>query len=720
MAPRPETGSSTRWTTVVLAAVLYAAVGLTTLLLARYTGLAAPFWPAAGIAFALVYQRGRLVAIGVAAGSFAVNAWTLASERYELDTILLTAGLIAAGAALQALAGAALVERRLGRHVGLIRAGQISWFLILAGPVACLVNSSVGVTAQLITGVISSSEALLGWMTWWAGDSIGVIVAAPIALMLMRDQDDVWHDRRWKVAAPSLVVTMVLLAAFVANRDLEERRVDQRERTIAAEAKADLVASLAIQDEALHGIAGLFEASESVTAAEFRAYTRTPLQRHESLHALSWNQYVPRSELASFEQAQRSQPGLGRYQVTERDAAGELAPVGRRPAYVPVTYIEPLATNRAALGFDILSNPDRAVAIEAAIVTAQMRSTAPIDLVQESGKQKGMLTLLPIYDQNLVPFTVGERRKEIAGFAVGVYRLGDLVSQTYASTSWAGVDIVLRDITAEAEPVQVGEHRAPLGDRPGDPRAEVFDVNGRTWQLVATAGTQRLEDVRTTNIPGLLLAGVLIIGLLEAFLLLVTGLERQARRDAETSSYAAEHDPLTDLYNRRGFRRALRSMHERAAHEGAVHFLMFLDLDGFKAVNDLGGHDAGDALLQLIAGEMQRGVRRRDVVARLGGDEFGIILDDCGVERGLAIARQIVTAVSDLSVRAGDADLSVRVSVGAVPVVGPNPPPPDELVSLADEACYAAKRAGGGVMLAASPNPQADRTQDARSGAPES
>jgi Amt family ammonium transporter len=131
---------------------------------------------------------------------------------------------------------------------------------------------------------------------------------------------------------------------------------------------------------------------------------------------------------------------------------------------------------------------------------------------------------------------------------------------------------------------------------------------------------------------------------------------------------------------------------------------MYIDLDGFKAVNDRGGHDAGDALLQLVAAAMQRQVRKRDVVARVGGDEFAVILHDCGVERGLALARQMVAAVQDVSVRVDEHDVSVSASIGAVPIVGPEPPHADELVTLADRACYAAKQSGGGVMLEAAPS----------------
>jgi diguanylate cyclase (GGDEF)-like protein len=699
---RPAAQTATGPVVVLLAGALYGAAGLVTLGLAAYTGLAAPLWPAAGIAFALVYQRGRSVALGVLAGSFVVNATTLSGSEFGTPEILLTAGLIGIGAALQALLGAALVTRRLGTHVSLSHAGQISLFLVLAGPVACLVNSTMGVAAQLLTGVIEPGEALVGWATWWAGDSMGVMVFAPLTLMLLPGQQDVWQGRRWKVAAPSVAVTLILLVGFVSNRDLESRRVDLREQQIAAAAAADLQSAVEVHAEVLRGIGGLFDASDYVDPAEFRAFTRTALERHPSMEAVSWDAYVPRSELASFLAAQRAQPGLETYSITEKDANGDIRPAGDRRTYVPVVYIEPFESNRAALGFDLLSNPQRGSTVREAIATGQLTATPPLELVQDDGTQQGMLLLLPSFGVP-APATAQERRARIVGFSVGVYRLEDLVSETFAGPTWEGSQVVLRDVTDAAAPVEIGRHDADLRAGAGDPRTVTFDVFSRSWQLEVTTATEVFDDVRTSYIPLLLLGAVLVVGLLEVFLLLVTGLERQARREAESSTYEAEHDPLTELHNRRGFRRALHLARERTVEEGQEHFLMYIDLDGFKAVNDRGGHDAGDALLQLVAAAMQRQVRRRDVVARIGGDEFAVILHDCGVERGLVLARQLLDAIDEVSVRSGEHDLSVTASIGAVPITGPEPPHADELVTMADRACYAAKQAGGGVLLEAAP-----------------
>ena len=288
---------------------------------------------------------------------------------------------------------------------------------------------------------------------------------------------------------------------------------------------------------------------------------------------------------------------------------------------------------------------------------------------------------------------------------MGVYRLGDMVTDTFTDEEWNGVDVQLFDVTDET--VEIGHRLADGSLAEGEhenpdatPTSRTFDVNGRQWRVDVRPTAEVLGGAASGNEPLLLFGAMLIIGLLQAFLLVVTGMERQARRRADAASFQAEHDPLTGLLNRRGFDHAFHAALERTEAEGSSHVLLYLDLDGFKPVNDRGGHDAGDALLQQVAAAMTRSVRSRDVVARLGGDEFGVLLNDCGVDRGMTIAQSLNDAIGRVSVWANDQDLSVGVSIGVVPITAPLRVDAGEIVRRADLACYDAKASGGGVSLA--------------------
>ncbi|SEF82253.1 ammonium transporter [Marinobacterium lutimaris] len=158
-------------------------------------------------------------------------------------------------------------------------------------------------------------------------------------------------------------------------------------------------------------------------------------------------------------------------------------------------------------------------------------------------------------------------------------------------------------------------------------------------------------------------------------------------------TFQAVHDALTGLINRREFERRLEQLIISARTDYGEHLICYLDLDQFKLVNDTCGHRAGDALLRQLSQELKPLLRQNDTFARLGGDEFGILLADCPVERGLEIAEQLRRTVKDFRFPWEGQVFSVGVSIGLVPF-GPDCASLDELLSLADAACYAAKDTG--------------------------
>lgn len=158
-------------------------------------------------------------------------------------------------------------------------------------------------------------------------------------------------------------------------------------------------------------------------------------------------------------------------------------------------------------------------------------------------------------------------------------------------------------------------------------------------------------------------------------------------------TFQAVHDALTGLVNRREFERRLEQLIISARTDKSSHLICYLDLDQFKLVNDTCGHRAGDALLRQLANEIKPMVRQNDTLSRLGGDEFGILLANCPVEQGRMIAEQLRQTVKDFRFSWENQIFSVGVSIGLVPF-GPDCPSLDELLSIADSACYAAKDLG--------------------------
>ncbi|MGA8953414.1 MAG: GGDEF domain-containing protein [Xanthobacteraceae bacterium] len=148
-------------------------------------------------------------------------------------------------------------------------------------------------------------------------------------------------------------------------------------------------------------------------------------------------------------------------------------------------------------------------------------------------------------------------------------------------------------------------------------------------------------------------------------------------------------DPLTDVLNRRGFERELKRSLAYVKRYGTSAALIYVDLDGFKPVNDRCGHAAGDAVLKAVAAALVRNVRASDVVARLGGDEFAVLLWNVDHAAAAAKATALEAAIYSTEARWGASTFVVGASAG-VTVLG-RLDTPAAVLARADAAMYGRK-----------------------------
>jgi diguanylate cyclase (GGDEF)-like protein len=182
------------------------------------------------------------------------------------------------------------------------------------------------------------------------------------------------------------------------------------------------------------------------------------------------------------------------------------------------------------------------------------------------------------------------------------------------------------------------------------------------------------------------------------------------RKEAERQLIAtARYDALTGLPNRAMFHEHLARALPRVERERTTLALMFFDLDGFKAVNDSHGHQAGDRVLQVVAERLLACMRAGDMVARLGGDEFIILVENCPSDHLPEVAEKVLQAVAvPIEVDAGKVRVSASLGLSSYPDCAIDA---EMLIHLADTAMYEAKRVGGGIYRASPPAPAGEAGQ---------
>ncbi|SFB82582.1 PAS domain S-box protein [Massilia yuzhufengensis] len=173
--------------------------------------------------------------------------------------------------------------------------------------------------------------------------------------------------------------------------------------------------------------------------------------------------------------------------------------------------------------------------------------------------------------------------------------------------------------------------------------------------------------------------------------------QEQAQRE-----YESRHDVLTGLLNRRALQESVPLAQARASRNGKTVGMLFIDLDGFKAVNDSQGHEAGDILLGVIAERLRAGVRKTDSVYRLAGDEFTVLLEDMAdtFDDAHTVAEKLIASISEPVELPGRA-VRVRASIGIALDAASQGRPAEELLKEADQYMYRAKKAGRGRVCSA-------------------
>jgi PAS domain S-box-containing protein len=527
-SPPPLAG----WQAFALTLAVYALLARLGLSIAIQPGNASPLFPAAGFALAaaLVWGRPVLWAIPLAA--------TVANLVVVAGPAPLTVGLVAVwlatgvGAALQAALGAWCLRRFVSQPLVLSEPSDLARFMLLLAPLVCCVSASIALAVLLGSGTIGTGDAAVTWGAWWVGDTLGVVIGAPVALAFIGRPRNDWAPRRWSVALPLVAVALIIgVGVREAQRADAElaRQTFQRE---ADNATSSLLIALQEPQRALEALRGVADVAPTLDRDGFRRSVSPWLIGADGLLALGYGERVARVDIAAFEARERA-AGRPDFRVLDRRNAG--IPQPDEDFVVAVRFIEPRAPNLRALGVNSRSVARARAAIDRAARTGRPAVTEAFELTQGG---TGVVLYQALYSGE--PQTVDERTRSLRAVVFATLRPSDLLS---ASARRINARLGMCLLDNEAVPAQrlLAGDGACLALGPEQPlHVHSIAFGGRQWDLrVFETSVQRDGVGRAWPFA---LIGLACTSLLGALLLTITG---RARRIA-----AAVDERTTELQQR--------------------------------------------------------------------------------------------------------------------------------------------------------------------------
>lgn len=355
-----------------------------------------------------------------------------------------------------------------------------------------------------------------------------------------------WHAVTAFVVGVGLIITV---GSFLLVKQWGQDRLQARFEATASVYQALFSARINLYISEIETIRRLFNSSNWINRDDFRSFVEPILVRFPDIQALELIPRVPNGRRLAHELAAHDD-GLKDYQIREKPAQGKMVKATRRDVYFPVFYVEPISGNEAVIGFDIASDAARLATLEEARDSGRSVATGRITLFQDTERENGFLIFVPIYRLGFGYLSIAERRENLEGFAIGVFRVGDTLEEVLYNLESDLVNILILDQSAPAENRFLYyrswdvSHKPPTGLTeiaavgPNIPQYTTdFEVAGRRWSMQVSASPKYLAKHSQWQSWAVLFTGLALTAALMAYLIVI---RRNAATEARTAKRTAE------------------------------------------------------------------------------------------------------------------------------------------------------------------------------------
>lgn len=497
-----------------------------------------PLWPPAGLAVAVVFIYGTRSLPGLWLGFVLLNLAFFWGHNHSLKSHeVLGSLMVASGSLLQVIVGCWASRKYLKYSLTWWKPDVFLKMLLICGPISCLIGATLGTYSFAVTGNLPWNMYASTWVTWWFGDSIGVLMVAGLLLCAIQqwqvdDRRTTEPNRRYLWYTLSIFILAFSLGAsiwaWLTLRNHAEFQSRTRFQQIATDTEAEMRRRLLSYQDALQGAAGYISGSGYISYVEWNHFTRAlnlP-ERYPGIRGIGYAVYVPENQKQAFLKHTR-QYEIPDFKITQ------INPV-KGDAYI-IQYIGPTVLNKAAIGLDLRSEKKRRIAAELSRDTGKAHITGLIQLIQEPQSRAGFLLLLPVYKSAQTPQTIMERRKQLKGWVYAPF-IGDQIFRAFSAIRQGEVFFRIYDGAVVPQNLIYDE-------KPGYPvflgqyaLTHEFDFADRKWTIVWNSTQAFKGDNANLESSWVLMAGFSLSFLLGLLLYTLNTMRDQAMALAEKSA----------------------------------------------------------------------------------------------------------------------------------------------------------------------------------------
>lgn len=482
------------------------------LLLALPPGFATVVWPASGIALGFALLKGKRVYPALWIGAFLVN--TL-SKDWQFNPSWVGV-FIAAGGVLQTHAAIFLLKWARQLPITFIKARDIIYFFAFVAPVSCFTSASVGIATLYFSGRIIGEEIFINWLTWFFGDTLGVMLFTPIVLLIANRNRPEWKDRSRFLFPSTFLSLIVFLLIFLYASARETEKVEARGRKDASEVRLLVETKMVLYERLVLSISGFYTSNTEVTLDDFQEFVEATSVGLGGFNGVSWIPRLQGRDIPAFKKWMLRQ-GVDDFEI--RDFNG--TPVGKidpERVFYPLTYYI-RDTLHGYRGTDLGLDPTRLSLMRLAEQNRKSYTIMNIPYVGNSQSGSGAILIHPVFKRD----KSGNDAERLNGFIYFGFRPHDAFADALAHATELNLDMQIEDENGEIL-LTTGSNGKRIDLRKSD---EVYQKKiawqGKHLSLSVVPKQIYFAKSRSWDTWAILAIGLTFCATIQIFILMLTG-----------------------------------------------------------------------------------------------------------------------------------------------------------------------------------------------------